>query len=368
VTRSYAALGLSRFSEWLLVRTRTGTFLLLVAAATFLRAGFSVGNATATGFDFARTFPVPSDDFASWGVIGPAIGAAIGVATPAQWVLLQLMSLAMATGTTAVLLWRRLRGVRWRSAVIWVSVSSMPAAQLHYLRSYDIWFLLGGSVVALGVGMPSAIIGGLVIGLSNAEAGVLALISLGAVLLAGRQVGWPGLVNGWLQRVGAALVSVILARVGLSLWFRAEGHVIETRAGLLSENLVLSLRRQLEFGGLGIFSWYGLAWVAVLVVLWGFSKDTRAVLLASIGLVLVGALATIVTMDGTRVFVAITWSAFLAALVAYLSREPLDSTDERILIEGAPLALLAGLLVPSVVTTPWGEIFLPFKYVVDRLF
>jgi hypothetical protein len=67
-----------------------------------------------------------------------------------------------------------------------------------------------------------------------------------------------------------------------------------------------------------VFSWYGAAWIVVLLGTALLARTARAQgrrlgpLAAWSGLLLVPALVTLVTMDGTRVFVAVSFPAFLA--------------------------------------------------------
>lgn len=80
-----------------------------------------------------------------------------------------------------------------------------------------------------------------------------------------------------------------------------------TRSGIFLGVLSDSLRNNITMGTTGIFGWFGLAWIAVILCLWGIRQDRLGVGLVSIGLIGLPALVTITTLDGTRVFASISW-------------------------------------------------------------
>ena len=358
---------LDRFRSWLFVRSGTAPFLLTVAFFFFLRVGFSGNNAVPVGV--VKTFPTPTTGSFSWSIISPAIGRVLGITTKAQWLALHGVLLLLVFAAVVLLLRQKLTQRSWRVALTWLSLSSAPAANLQWIGLYDLWMLLGGALVGLGSGLPTAVVGGLVLGASNAEQGVVALLSLGFVLLAklrgeGRQSEWKMMV----LRLSAALFGLVVARIAISLWFTASGVEVTTRSGIFLGVLSDSLRNNITMGTTGIFGWFGLAWIAVILCLWGIRQDRLGVGLVSIGLIGLPALVTITTLDGTRVFASISWPALLAMIVWRVTAEEALPRNEQLLDQTASTALLASPIAPSIVTHPRNYLQTPWSYVTGRFF
>ena len=360
---------LRKFEFWLFHRSSWASFVTLIGALFVLRAGFSADHADADMVAFARSFPEPTRAYTSWAVLSPAIGNAVGATTLGRWLLLHAAIAGVVFAAVVLLLRRRLGRTTWRFALIWVSLLSAPAVIPQWFGVYDVWMLFGGALLGLGLGVPSAVLGGLILGASNAEQGVLAIVALACVAVARLRVGGDLVGRREIAiRLCSAAFSLMLARVLIMFWFSNSGVAVDTRGGRFFDLLPTALENNLKMGTLGVYGWLGIGWVAVALCLWAIRSDRASLVMVSCGLVALPAVATISTTDGTRVFAMITWPALLAVVAWRLEAERSVQSHERWFERIAPFALLASPILPSLVTGSAGWVQSPWHYAVTKLF
>ncbi|MFN8052857.1 MAG: hypothetical protein U0Q22_15535 [Acidimicrobiales bacterium] len=354
-----------RFASWLLDRLATWKFVALVTVVTVVRSG--VGLKRGEDFiDLARSFPRPNGGYWSWAVLSPGIAHLVHATTGHRWLLLHLGLVLATFALVGWLLSKRLdTGAKWRAASVWVAVSAMPPVSLQWLGHYDVWMYAGGALAALADRWALIAIGGALIGATNVEQGLPGLVGMGLVLVA---LDRPSPARAAVVRSGVAIASAVAAHVAIGLfWWVRYRVTVPHRSGAFFENLHDSLVSNLGAGTTGVFAWYGLAWTVVLVALWRVHGDRRALWPALGGLLVVPAVLTLTTLDGTRVFAAIACPAFLA-VVAWLGRsERRDDAGLDLMDRLAAGTIALSCIVPTI-TTIDGQVVAPLRYVVERLF
>lgn len=348
-----------------LFRAKATTFWLIAVAALVVRAGVAANKADDDLVRFAKQFPTPVADLASWSPIGPALGHLVGATTGSRWLVLNFTLLLVVLAATAWMLYRRLGQEKWRVAFMWTCFSSAPAAALQWLGYYDVWMLGAGAMLALGSGWVTAILGGVIFGAANAEQGVLAVLSISAVQIGllgdGRRREVPRVA----LRSAACVASIVVVRVLVQTWILHSEVAVPTRAGVFVGLLDDSLRNDISLGTLGLYGWYGVGWLAVWFALRHVPRRPVEAALMFFGVVCIPGLAALTTTDGTRVFATISWAAFLALLVSAI--ESGDSRSADHLRWAAPVLLVATPLLPSVVTNASGLVESPWAYLAFRL-
>lgn len=240
------------------------------------------------------------------------------------------------------------RGILGRLLAIGLAASPAFAVTVTMLGHYDLWMIAGSATIVLARRTWAALLGALLAVLGNPEQ---ALPSAFAVLLVA--VAWKNrsLVTRSLIYLGLAACTVVV----VALWASSTGG--PSRSGGYLSLLPLSVESFLGVWPLAVYAWLGPLWLVVLALiltlpLW------RSRALALGGVVVVPALMSITTLDGTRVFVAVGTGA-LVALVALALRGPLrewSPPETALAIAGAAL-----IFMPSVIVDTAGGIRLPYS-------
>lgn len=329
-------LTVERWADRALSQSRT-VVLSVIVAAMIWRTGMT-SYWQPLQYEIAEAFPRPTSSYRGGAVLSPALMTALGLddGTERGWFAIHLVVTVAAVFAVGVMVWRRFRtsDQRW-FVLVGLAASSYPVMLLVRVGHYDVWFLLGAAVVVLGRSWPAALVGGSLMGLTNVEQAFVALVTLAAVAAL--------LDRTLLRSVGLAAGAIFAAWASVQVWYAAYDVEQETRAGLLGENLDASWRGFVRALPVQVFSWFSAAWLAVISV-------SRTILVFAT-LVTLPAIMTIITVDGTRVFVACVTPAFLA-LLSVAARE-LDSPQLQRLTRWT---LILMILTPGVSTFTGGGV------------
>ncbi len=338
-----------------------------------LRTGVSWGGTVTAELErFARTFPHPGTTFRSNAVLGPTLAWVTGMNSHTKWLLLQGGLTAGWFALTALLLRRRVgTGRAWRVAMVWFTFLAVPASLLHHLGGYDIFTAIGATLVALGGTPVLTLLGGAVMGATNVEQGMAAVICGALVYWAiPKDSGGSRTLRNAISRFAASLVGLALSRIAVIIWFHQLGATVQTRFGEYTRLLPTSLRNAASLGSTGIYAWLAAGWIIVIVVLWqlhdrelGRHKQPERWIAAGFGLVVLPALATITTLDGSRVFSAVGGVALLLALVWF--SEMSNRPEGKWILKCSAALMVFGILIPTIVTTYRGGIRVPWRFVVN---
>jgi len=341
----------------------TWIFIAWILTLLILRTGPGWAG-TAELEHFARDFPHPGPTFRSNSVLGSIIGWATAIHTRMPWVLLHA---GLTLGWFALVGWllqRRLSTERaWRVSMVWLSFFAGPASMLRRLGSYDVFSATGAALIALSATPLLALAGGVIIGATNAEQGVLAVFCGALACWAiPTEDGSHTAFREVLSRFGAALAGLVASRTLVLIWFHYLDATVEGRNAVFNRLLSGSLFNAIGLGTTGLYAWLSVAWIIVIATLWQLRNQPVRWLAAGIGLVAIPAAVTVTTLDGSRVFAVVGSVALLYALMWFA--EMASKPEGTSALSASAALMLFGLLIPSVVTVYTGGISVPWQFVI----
>jgi len=291
------------FALWVVVLLHTGFRGPWIPDAPFL--------------DVAANWPSGSswDSSIGWILLPTQIGLSNSPAWSLMWA-----TLACATAAFTVYQARKLfTDGRARILLAGLAASAVPTLLLTRLGYYDEMLVIGGLLMALsrrwcwvlGVGLMA---------LANPELALVASISFGLVALGYRRrwTLWRAV-----SLFGISVLCIGLVRVAQMVH---DTPTQESRIELLSSNLGASLDSNVQWLPTTLGTVYAGGWLLVLLLI----LTPTGVLgrsLVGLGLVIVPVTAMLVTLDGTRVAVAVSGASYVVALREWLVRSRLGEVD-----------------------------------------
>lgn len=232
----------------------------------------------------------PQGAYRNWSMLPLVLAKVTGASTPFRFALVQYLALVVGTAAVTWHLARTRNAAVAVAAMLAVFSTTTASYTVHFAGSYDqlLVVVLCGAVVCRRP-LPGAL-AGIALGLTHAEIGAVVAAGL-AGLAWGR--GAPGIGVRLLTLAG-----VVVARLGLTVWFAAAGASGDRASFLDSYGLDQTLR---HFGD----TWPVILWTALaggwLVVGQGVSRSPRRAALVVIGWIVAALLLTAATVDQTRV-------------------------------------------------------------------
>jgi hypothetical protein len=319
---------------WLLVFCKVGSALL-----------FGIDDLVAR----VRAFPglvvnhQASSDYKNWSILPLALGKAFRAETPRSFALLHTTVLVAGTASVLRVVARRRPGVA-SGALVGFFATMVPSWLLYSAGSYDQLLAVLLLTVTVVDRRSAACVAGVLLGLTHAEVGAVAV--LGLALLSAVDVGPRLPMRVW------ALTGIMAARAALTVWFRAVGQT-DDRVSFATE---FGVRTPLGFlaDTWPVVVWSAAAggWVIIARAL--VRPGTPRVRMALAAALILNLGATAITADQSRVMMLTTMPLVVALAAFGLGRDqgPIDAalagTSHRD-------ALVVGLLAP--LTISWvGEI------------
>lgn len=347
---------------------RTSLAVVALVALTVGRAGLGFEGDGTTWIELVRAFPEPLDDYRSNSVTGTALARLVGVDSIDGWIALHLVVLLLVVVVVGRVIVDRFPTGEGRAlAAVWVALGSAAPALTQKVGSYDPYVVLGVVLVTWGRRRGTAVVGGVLIGATSAEQGIIGIV--GAVVVAAALADDVGDgVLGRLRRVtvlpvlGVGVAAVAATRLALVAWYRATGATVPSRADVLGSFLGESLANAATAGLAGVYAWLGLGWglvvLAPLALRW--TRGQAVAVLA--GLVALPAAVTVATLDGTRVFAMVSLPAYLVLLGRLVDAVGEGAVERTFVRRATVAALLAAPLLPALLTSPGGEPHFVFPF------
>lgn len=325
-----------RLGQWA-ERPHWLVFSLLVLTLGGLRFGLKpVGPPFVASFvEAAQAFPAAvNQNSTSLGIV--LLMRGLGISGLVEWwfvaglgCLASLLALALAL--------RRMQSW-WRVTLVVVVLSPAFGVLVGLVGHYDLFTVAGSVVVVTARRHAVAAVGGVIACLGNPEQMAIAALALAIVSVA---------LSGLRLRAGLLAGVVLLWTLGLRLLHGADSARLDL---LVDRGMMLtSLRRWLADWPLATWAFLGPLWILLALCLTQRPWRARIAILA--GCVVIPAVASILTLDGTRVFVA-TGIAALVGVVHLTWRERWSThlADPSVL----GVAMLGLLFLPALVMLPSG--------------
>jgi hypothetical protein len=337
VTRPFEVLGSFWFDRSIKIQ------ILILAFVLLLKNGLDIElrNIQEAYLPGSLEFPNPAGYYsASFGQV--IFANSLGLSNTALWVAAHVFLTVVALSLAA---WFALRSDPKVQSylLILVAAATATSAILISLGKYDVFLYMGAILLILSRSNWTAIVGAVLLASGNPEQAIVASLSL---LL----ISFSRPLSGYRSRALIALSVSIVGWILVQIWFM-NSDIGFGRLSLITEFLGESLGNFLVDPLQYIWSWFGVGWILVLGALTLMKgKDRIPVVL---GLVVLPALATVVTADGARVFAAISLPAFLVVGI-WMVKEKVEPSRYAKQSVGLFLALL--VLLPNGLERPgWYE-------------
>ncbi|MFT3925057.1 MAG: hypothetical protein QM778_21155 [Myxococcales bacterium] len=316
-------------------------FGALLALLVVLRSGVHIELDLEWLPQCVAAFPHLSGNFRCHNAIISVLPWLLHVDTAVEWSRLHAALLGGSLFGTLVLAYRFAPGIRFKQLALWLGLSAMPVALLQTRVYYDPYAIFGGSLLALAHGPFAIFAGGLLLGLSHPEMSLVAALSVGSVALA------LDLVR--TRRIKLALVSCVLGAALTKLHGWLDPPAGLDRAGVLGRSVRSALFHATQSGTMGLYACHGLAWLLIVAYLLHARASARQRLWLVTGLVILPGIVTLITLDGTRVFVGTVWPAFVIFVSTLLARS--QRGDSPVPIRTLTcVALVMALIAPSYIS------------------
>lgn len=336
----------------------------LLLGLTLARSGFWLEeNGAVLWVNLARAFPAPLSDWRTNSVTGPALGHLAGVETTSEWLTLHFFVLLAVVGLLAALVAGRFATRETRTvAAVWLALGSIAPALTQRIGSYDVYVIAGVALAVWGRRRSAVVAGGVLLGATSAEQGLVGLVAAGlvAVALTDADAARPGLLTrvraaAELPHLATAAAALTVTRLVVLAAHRSTDILVPTRAEVFGTYLGDSLGNARAAGLSGVYAYLGLGWglVVLAALALGWNRRTLAVVL--VGLVAVPASVTITTLDGTRVFAMVSMAAYLVVLGRLADATGAGHLDRRFVRRATTAALLVAPLLPALMTAPSGD-------------
>lgn len=353
---------LSRLGDWLRDLS-FAQFTFLVIAIELLHLGLQWQREPVLGYqEWAASWPSGSswDTSPAW-LVWSRSGLTDTLLWPATWLILAVVSLVVIT----FLGHRYLTSWQARFLVLAVLASGIPLRLIEGIGHYDVLFLLASVSIAFPkkiIWITAAIVGGL----ANAEVAVVAGASVLLAAFAFRDS--TNVRKGLTLAASGALVTL-----GVGIATAVSGTKAGGRTAVFLEGIVPSLVGNFAWLPVILVTGYLGAWFVVLLIAIGMPTARQAVLLIT-GLVILPTLMTLVTLDGTRVFVVTSAAALVITIQSWVAH--VSTGDHQIgrAAVSPSLGLSAAFLL--LIFTPEVSVFVldpevrlvPWQFVVDALY
>ncbi len=232
-------------------------------------------------------------------------------------------------------------------------LSPIGTVLLGDIGFYDVWVIGGAIILVLGRSSPVRILGALILLGGNFELGCVALLAYTV---------WTLSLDDR-SRFRQTVIETVLASgvmYGILTFIYRNAPDPDSRGEWLLDQARGSIVSAISILPLLVFSFFGLLWLFVYRFVTS-RNSIRSRVLAFLGLVGIPALFTVLTLDGTRVFVSIAAPATIAMIAhpgALKALGPIQMTRKNLLIAAA--------LIPAL-QVHMGEVINPYAELYGRL-
>lgn len=343
--------------DCLLQRCPAWVLVTLLPVLAFIHSGFDQQFPN-NGIEASTlTYPEPlaASEASSYGV--RTIAWALGITTDASFLRLTIL---LVFGSLWIIGIFSLRMFGRRVALVVlviIAVGPIGTSLTNNLGRADVLVIAGGLVLGLfGRGVAIGVIGAVLMACGNPEQGLVASLCFLLVALALR--------SATLTKTAWVALSTSLACAGIAI---AILHHLgrESRLDYLVRNLRQSLSYFLQALPLELYAGFGLSVVFILITLTALTW-ARALTLV-LGVILIPLAFTAITLDQTRVLVAVS-AASVAAVLRWSVPRCLLALDDYGLHASSTVLVICAVLLPPVAVAYPGTVRLPYRTPVELFF
>lgn len=215
-----------------------------------------------------------------------------------------LIAICLILGTSFAL---RKQDLNRTTALVVIFSATATVTLLQSVGNYDPITYIGCLVLIFGRHKITWAAGALILALGNPEQAILCSVSL--VILSQSQI-----FSAYRQKAVLSLLVSFIVWLVVMGWMFAYG-VRENRLGLLPYFAGLAFENFLSNPPAHIWSWYGPAWILVISLMLSLCGRTRWILFVS--LIALPGVATVITVDGARVFGILSFPVLLVTSVYF---------------------------------------------------
>lgn len=351
---------------WLRLFTRLEAWLLAIPSAVWItllpllaviHCGYELSMPYAGVKNFTETYPTPlsGSDSGSYGV--RTIAWLLRINEPDSFTRLCVLITCATLWIAGVLIWRVLPKRSAIAVSVLVALGPIGETLFGAIGRSDALVLLGALVLGVvGRNIWIGLLAGLIMVAGNPEQAVAASLAFVLVAFVLRTQGI----------VRAAVSSLVISGASYFVMLALFQHLgYKSRTDALGPNIRQSLSFFLQAAPISFYAAFGLAFVFVVIactVLWW-----RRALLLMCGIVIIPMLFTAITLDQTRITVALS-CAGIAAVLVWAVPKSLAALDAMGFGSSMSVLTAIAVLLPSIAVSYPGEIILPYKTGVEQFF
>lgn len=334
-------------------------FLSIALSLTILRSGLRFTSNLDT---FRETVPNFFNSFYYWrsSIVVPLFANVLDLETRTSWLI--------GYGVVTTLLLVGPLFFYWispnpQNLVVGISIliSQIPVIALTEFGRFDVFVLFGSLIMGLSSKHLTFFVGAILVSISNYEHFIPIAISVLIILQVTDSQLRPSKVAAILFAVGVVVSIIHQVVFGQFLLF---AFGADSRASWLVDNISKFTIANLVSLPLLIFSTYGSLWIVVIVGIL-ISSDVKTKIFQISALFTIPFIFTLVTFDGTRVFVSLSSTSLIIFLRSFVAKCKPTKHDAR---SYAIFLLALAAITPAMNVSVLGNTKQPYLDVVERLF
>jgi hypothetical protein len=349
--RSTSFLGIDRFSPkgsiW-----RLGVSLSFLIFVIF-RAGFRPVDGLQGYVDVAQGFPDSSSGFMRTSLVHAMLGWALNLDNRNLWMIAYLALTISALVT--IRSWLASEGKNADQIMMLLLLGPIGTSLFIQIGHYDTLLIIGSLFLVVSRSVIIQFLAVLLMVGANVELAVVSLVML-------------AIVSSVMTTTVSPRRIVVLGLVSTLFWYSVSLRLFGTdaieegRVGFFVDQVKSSLILNTRTIPLLVFSFFGICWIPLVIVL-RLQERTKTRALLAVGLIVVPALFTLLTLDGTRVFASLSAASFATVLIASSSQ-----MMERFPSLYKPASIFVGSLVVPSVWSFIGDIRAPHGFLYELIF
>jgi len=275
-----------------------------------------------------------------------------------KWITFHVLITILTLLIVAYLIFRLHATHNTRLLIALVLFSQLQVVMLTELGKFDLYLIFGSILLILNKSIPIQFLGALTIAMGNFEQAIVLLGTLALFSLStDNQLSFKRYAS---IGTSAVMFQFLALNTAYGSW-SAEGG--DSRLNWLTNNWWRFIKANVASLPTLIYSGYGACWILIAIYI-SKGSTVRNRLINFMCLILIPLIMTLITFDGTRIWVIISAPLLLVVLRSFASLEPIFSTKFQISV---PVVVFIGLLTPALNVEVEGKIKIPYLHLWNLL-